>query len=660
MAGLSPAGSFYTGITMDDYGLAMYNAEGLNVLSKHLYCPKLIGSVTFRQRQVLRRPGGDLTVVAADGREIGMGDRSLNVTLDALRGRGIQRFMRDAGRGRRPFRDAGGDMVTDRTYRYEFSLYGAGGPATVGLLPAVIHGWGSGYDGDKFDKAERLVWSVFSGQDIQLASLLGKAPRGENDPQFPQYQLSEFRPGTGKDSVCTGLPVTMTFRSTILDKNNITSPTDGFGLVSCAGGWLYVEMTANTELTVHFYDLAGVPWEYFAQCSTVEPPPSYGLVAYRYEPMPIKYVMTAEERSDMFGHSHRGAPLEMGNIPRAQYVAMPARTKPTLWHLMQQVKTDDPTARRQLSELFEGDPDKPLRYEVFNNARPYLRLLSNSEETRKGQAITVEGVPGTNGCIYTITGGHDYRQVCNPLAHGSAGQFKLPGGGLMNAVGGAGSHSMLERSFSNAPLRVNAPRVPDDYRGAPWNPTVSLRMSDAYKAMGWDYYAPQYNMSRDEMLGSPRVLDRVGDWVFRNTWNLQRVANVLFKRDPVTMTIPNPDYSPDEAMKRQQARQRYREAFNEAESQREFETWGGWDVEAQKEIQQEVSARLKWLELIDEVLDSTEEDLADIFPFWANHGYRHSDDRLEVYKYVSLKHNSNVYNPPEYVPENWILCRLPV
>ncbi|WP_156503598.1 hypothetical protein [Eikenella longinqua] len=122
------------GITMDDYGLAVYNAEGLNVLSKHLYCPKLIGSVTFRQRQVLRRPGGDLTVVAADGREIGLGDRSLNITLDSLRARGIANFMRDSGRSRRPFRESGGDIVTEKTYRYEFSLYGATGPGTIGLF----------------------------------------------------------------------------------------------------------------------------------------------------------------------------------------------------------------------------------------------------------------------------------------------------------------------------------------------------------------------------------------------------------------------------------------------------------------------------------------------------------------------------------------------
>ena len=31
----------------------------------------------------------------------------------------------------------------------------------------------------------------------------------------------------------------------------------------------------------------------------------------------------------------------------------------------------NPTIKQQMSELFEGSPDKPLRYEVLNNARPY-------------------------------------------------------------------------------------------------------------------------------------------------------------------------------------------------------------------------------------------------------------------------------------------------
>ena len=645
------------GISMADYGLAVYNAEGMNVLSSHLFCPKLIASLTFRQRQL--QPRGDLTVVAQDGREIGLEDASLNIPLSQLRAGGLTNFMRDRGRqGRFPLRSFGGDMLTEYTYRYEFSLYGEDG-RNPGLLPAVIHGWGNGYDEEKWSKAERLVGSVVSGQDWQLAQVLKKSRFGDNAAEFPKYQLKGFKDHSGLQAIHTGLPVTLTFRSTSLPSAHPTS-LDGFGLVACTGGRLYVEMAANTEITIHFYELAGIPWEYFAQCSTVEAPPSYGLVVYGYDPTPVKYVMTSGDSVDMFGNP-RASALEMGNIPRAQYKFIGGTT---LYELVQSVGQDDTAAKRSFAQLFEGDPDKPLRYELMNSARPYLRLLSNLGGIRKGTAITVQDIPGqVKGCIYTVTGGHDYAKVCSPMAHGTAGQYKLPGGGLMTALGGATSHSMFERSLANKPLHINAPKVPDDYAGAPWNRTIQMRMSDVHKALGWDFYAPQYNMSKDEMLGSPTVLDRVGDWVYRNTWNLQRAANLIFKRNPVVMNMPNPDYSPKDAMKREQQIRDYKEAFREAEAQREFETNGGWDVDAQKEIQRETAYIQGMLDLVDNVLDSELESSSDFHPFWANHGFRHSDDKIEVYKYISLKQSQSApqaYSPPEYVPENWIFCRLPV
>ena len=103
-----------------------------------------------------------------------------------------------------------------------------------------------------------------------------------------------------------------------------------------------------------------------------------------------------------------------------------------------------------------------------------------------------------------------------------------------------------------------------------------------------------------------------------------------------------------------------KERYNEAESQREFETWGGWDVEAQKEIQAATAGQKALMDLIDLVLNSSEENHSDQIPFWGGQGFRHSDDKLEVYKYVSIKSDGKAYQPPEYVPENWILCRLPV
>ena len=639
--------------TSTDYGLAVYNGQGVNVLAKNLFCPKLIGSMTLRLRG-LDRPLQNLTVLAADGRELPIDDASRNLPLKKLLERGLRQGAELHAAGM--MRTRGGTLRTACTIRFEFSLYG-GERDSAPLLPAVIHGWGGGYDAAKWEKARRLVHSVVSGQDWQLARLLNKLRYGGGRPaDYPKYRLDWVQSQELGRGLATGLPVTMTFRSRALGAtDNPQTELDGFGLVSCCGGRLYVEMSPNTEITVHFYELAGIPWEYFAQCSTVEPPPSYGLVVYRYEPAPMKFVMTVGDTGDMFGMTQQPSPFEMGYIDRGSYAFV--SDKPlTLDGLAQRIGQENTAVKRQMSQLFEGDPDKPLRYEVLNNARPYLRLLSNNASVRKGQAITVRNDTRANqGAIYTVRGGHDYSKVCNMLAHGAAGLFKLPGGGLLNAIGGTMAHSAFERSMSNRPLYVRGPNVPDDYKGAPWNPKVPLRMSDVYKRAGLDYYAPQHKPSWDELMGNPSVLDFLNN----STWSLQRAFNLLFKLNPVVAYEDTANYSPEEAAKRRRDLRMQKERYNEAESQREFETWGGWDVEAQKEIQAATAGQKALMDLIDLVLDSPEENRSDQLPFWGGQGFRHSDDKLEVYKYVSIKSDGKAYQPPEYVPENWILCRLP-
>ncbi|QED92842.1 hypothetical protein [Eikenella exigua] len=643
--------------TSTDYGLAVYNGQGVNVLAKNLFCPKLIGSMTLRLRD-LNQPG-QLSVVAADGSELPLNDGCRNRPLKKLMERGLTQGGEIHSAGM--LRTRGGMIRTACTVRFEFSLYG-GERDSEPLLPAVIHGWGSGYDADKWEKARRLVHSVLSGQDWQLAKLLNKLRYGGGTAaDYPKYRLDWTRSQGLGQGLFTGLPVTMTFRSRALGATDSPqTELDGFGLVSCCGGRLYVEMSSNTEITVHFYELAGIPWEYFAQCSTVAEPTSYGLVVYRYEPAPMKFVMTVGDTGDMFGMAQQPSPFEMGYIDRGSYVFATDTPLP-LDELAQRIGQENTAVKRQMSQLFEGDPDKPLRYEVLNNARPYLRLLSNTAAIRKGQAITVRNDTRPNqGAIYTVKGGHDYSKVCNMLVHGAAGLFKLPGGGLLNAVGGTMAHSAFERSMSNRPLYVHGPNVPDDYKGAPWNPTVPLRMSDVYKRANLDYYAPQHKPSWDELMGNPSVLDKFNNFLTNSTWSLQRAFNLLFKLNPVVAYEENANYSPEEAAKRRRDLRVLQNRYNEAEAQREFETWGGWDVEAQKEIQAAAAAQKGLLDLIDLILNSTEENRSDQVPFWGGQGFRHSDDKLEVYKYISLKSDGKAYQPPEYVPENWILCRLPV
>ena len=83
-------------------------------------------------------------------------------------------------------------------------------------------------------------------------------------------------------------------------------------------------------------------------------------------------------------------------------------------------------------------------------------------------------------------------------------------------------------------------------------------------------------------MGSPSALDRFNNFLTTHTWQLQRAVNLLFKLDPVVAYEENTAYSAEEAAKRRRDLRMQKERYNEAESQREFETWGGWDVEVQK------------------------------------------------------------------------------
>ena len=146
--------------TSTDYGLAVYNEQGVNVLASNLFCPKLIGSLTLRLRG--SNQSDQLRVVAADGSELLLEDASRNQSLKKLLERGLRQGGEAHSAGM--LRTRGGTIRTACTTRFEFSLYG-GEQDSEPLLPAVIHGWGSGFDASKWEKARRLVHSVVSGQD---------------------------------------------------------------------------------------------------------------------------------------------------------------------------------------------------------------------------------------------------------------------------------------------------------------------------------------------------------------------------------------------------------------------------------------------------------------------------------------------------------------
>ena len=101
--------------TSTDYGLAVYNGQGVNVLAKNLFCPKLIGSMTLRLRG-LDRPLQNLTVLAADGRELPIDDASRNLPLKKLLERGLRQGAELHAAGM--MRTRGGTLRTACTMRF--------------------------------------------------------------------------------------------------------------------------------------------------------------------------------------------------------------------------------------------------------------------------------------------------------------------------------------------------------------------------------------------------------------------------------------------------------------------------------------------------------------------------------------------------------------
>lgn len=626
--------------TKEEYGLAIYGETGLNLIGSNLLSPKMIGRLKLRQKQL-----GQLFVVAHDGTELPSSDSSRNISLDDMRGAGMFRAYSTRHTSRPRAEQDLAEVRTEATYRYQFSLYGGFDAAGAPLLPAVIHGWGAGYDEQKMAMARLLVDSVISGLDLQMARTLkaGRAHWRQN-----QYNgMAEAEEMSDNLGMRTGLPVTVTFRSTALT-NGVSH---GFGGVSVVGGLLYIEMTPFTEIDVCFYETVGIPHAYFQKCSTEPAAAAFGIAAYGYDPPVMKYAQPATDPAEMYGKANKFSGMNMGSIVRGQYFFSPNQDN-TLSGLKRALDAEDAAARRRLTEFLEGDADADLRYEKYSNAGKRLRLMSNLDVVKKGQQVSSRAAGFANGVVYTVQAGHDYAKAHSMLQHGclTAG---LSGGGVLNAVGGVTAYSAFERSFANRPRQVRPPDIADDYNGAPWNPGYTLRRSSLDYLPGMDYYTPILKQSPQAVMVSPTKLDEINRFIYNKTWKIQRWFNIIFKMDDVVGKVPNVNYSPEEAKKRQEALQDYQVRLDTAEAVAEL---NGTAADAEySRIQNELSQRLGMLELIDSVLDDTERRVADLLPFWGGMGHRHSNDKLELFN-RQLGASTGV---PEYLPENWLLCRAP-
>lgn len=656
--------------TSTDYGMAVYNGSGVDVLGAGRFTPKYIGRLKLRLGNV-RAPNkmiAALKVVAEDGRELDWADGTRNIPLRDLRVFDPRRTFQPSGTPRgRPIRGDVHEQYSDYpSFRYLFSLYGGspdGRSRSLPLLPAVIHGWGGGFDREKYDMACLLCRSMISGQDLAAA---GYATDPAKKPA--RYTAADTVNTRGQ---MTGLPVAVTFRSRALGGG----AADGFGQVSYSPSVLQVEMTQNTEIELYFYDLAGVPYQYLARCSTVIRDDDFGLVSLDYEPDTFKYFQPTRV-SRRYGVPEKDNLMEMGFISRAEWFFAPNSNGGgvSLRQLSDAIKRgQDESARQRLSRFLHGRGDKPLMYEKYNSGQKPLRLLTNAAAPLTGNQVTARAAPSygqIEAKIYTVQAGHEYARVANSAQHACA----LPeaggnSGSWLGQTAGVQRYSLFEPSLRTVPDSMPTPSDIKNYlgrnrfNGAPWNPTVKFRASEMYQALGFgDYFrpsAPQQSVN-DPVLGNPDTLYRINKWVYDKTVGIQTVWNRLFKKDPVVGILPNTNYDPREAANMQKALGEYQHNWQIQEAEREFAI-GKTTEELQNDaiVSAALGRQASYLELIHERLDDTLTGKADTFPFFLMPAYRHSDDKMEVLMWVNPNTGRADSGVPEYVPQNWILCEKP-
>lgn len=629
---------------MQDYGLFVFNEQGTNVLASELFTPKLIGTM------VLKRDGGtDLWVRNESGEWLNNNDGRYNLPLRELRGRGRPEPPYTWGK---PIQERMHERFPDQfSWRYQFALYGATNPDEAGaaLLPAVIHGWGGKpRDDAKLQMAQLLVSSVVSGQDLQSARILHALQKGQTLPKN-----WDGLSGNPAHMPPTGLPCAVTFRSTSL---NPADPTAGFGLVVYLGGLLEVEMTANTQIELHFYDMAGIPQDYFAKCSNVMQPESYGLAVFDYEPAMTQYAMPVHVANNGFAQR-----LEFGQMERARYFFADTDngrlTRRSMVRALERGEHAD--NRRKLAAFLEGSADAPLRYERYNTASRRLRLLSNADTVKKGTQLErqIVRVRNRDCALYTLQAGHDYAKVCTPAQHAAGGLFSRPSGGAAEQAAGVGRFSRFENQIGNVPLsRQPESTVSDTYQSLWANPAkLKIQMVPTTGANGKTVWLPEAganNPKLDAIYRDPAKLKELNDAFQQQKWGLQ-LAYSSATGVPLNYDIPNPDYDADRAAQDMAKLRAERLEMLKLDAQ----SWLEHSEASMRELDNRFQAWKGLRDFLDAVADTTESDMSFVLPFFGMPAYRHSGDRLEMFQYLSLLWPETKL--PDYLPANWLLCRTP-
>lgn len=645
----------------EDWGFAIYNEAGVDLVNFGLFAPKYIGKLHLSLPEG-GNPINNLSVVSNSGRKVSVTDGSLNVP-----------FMSFMERGRDPDR-ASGALISSYLFtapnngiRMILPLYGSSGIGlrNRGLIPAVIHGWGSGYNQEKFEMATLMCNALKSGSDIMHASLEMKHIDGELafDEKSNYVTGLPYAGNQAENYNPTGLPITASFRSTSIGANEVA----GFSAVSLGCGYMVIDMAGGTDLEVYFYETAGLPYEYLNKCSTAIDYNPYGLASYDYSPQQINYVMpkkgSVAEVNDGYNRSVTFSDLVVGKMDRSRWFfthESPNRrfypeTVPAIIDALRNGENKE--KRKKLTRFLEGDENAPLKYEQYDSSSLPLKLMGAA--TQNGGVIKRR--VSQAGLFYEVSG-VDLTKAAQPVGMLGWDNAALYRTGLPDGFG-AGVHSLFQSKQDGSSYYPMLPNPQDTFkwdlnRVNPYQPILSYRYSnviadksDSGGLTGWQKVnADSANTFNARMASNL-------PYSYRQFNKAQSVAHVSRSKEIVwaSYTNPLPGSSYYDAATRaaeSQAMQLARQTEARLEEvSRAFEE----KIEAEL-LDSEINAFKSKMGLLEQLSKIANENSSKSWqdPFWGAWAYRHSD-KLELY--CAAREALPETTTP--LPENWLCCMKP-
>lgn len=657
-----------TSTSDDAWGFSIYNESGIDLVNFGLFTPKYIGKLHLRLRESGGDPLGNLRIVAENGREVGISDESLNVRLLDLIAKPTDPtperpsgFMPVAFRFTAP---NNGIRLMLPIFAFSELAYK---DIRYGLLPAVIHGWGSGFDKEKIEMADLMCRSLKSGSDILHAHLEMKHKDGTlTDEEKSKYVTGLEYAALGRHYNPTGMPFTASFRSTRIGNHDLA----GFSAVSLGCGYMVVDMAGGTDLEIYFYETAGLPYKYLCKCSTVLEYQPYGLSFYHPEPQELNYVMAKKgsqaEVNDGFNRSVTFSDLVVGKVERSRWFF--SRTSDSYRYFPDTVPAiidalrngENSENRRKLTKFLEGDENAELKYSQYDSSMQPLKLLGAPNPK---ESVIVKR-SDSNGIFYTLSGGN-LSKAAQPVGIMGWDNVELYRTGLPDGFG-AGVHSLFQNKPAKSPYFPLLPTPADTFKWEldkiePYQPVLNYRYSNM--VADTNIYDKQFDLTGWQKLkvGAANLFNsRMASnltYSYRQFNKAQAIAHVPRSTDIVLGYYKNPvsetNYYDGEI---REAERRAIEARLRVEARREHEAamWetqmeaDRWDAEIN-----EFKAKMGMLEQIANIVNDNNVQHWRM-PFWGMWSYRHSDD-LELFCAAS----ESIEETRIPLSDQWLCCRRP-